>query len=296
MKEAAVQRRHNLYRDSIVLTNSDPNLHLLGESPQVDWAAKFGNNEPDGTVQERASTEGGGSGSRRRQVVSMIQLDGLPVAYESCLEVPGVDVIPEEDSKTTEETPEEHSEDEDTDQVPMSPDSVDEIRDLINPVVEVALPVSEEEKIRKTNVTQPTKGKLITEDGVQEDVTHITTVVDGAPKKSFRDKKSPQTDIQKLLGNGEQEGTVENQEEDDAKDKTQPEVQEDESATTVEIPVAESGSESPQVPTDSSSREDSGFQSPSNLESDDSVPQPITNGLNGEDKVIDPAEVEVLLA
>ena len=42
VKEAAGQRRHNLYRDSMVLTNSDPNLHLLGEQPGVDWAAQLG--------------------------------------------------------------------------------------------------------------------------------------------------------------------------------------------------------------------------------------------------------------
>ncbi|XP_010123619.1 PREDICTED: niban-like protein 1, partial [Chlamydotis macqueenii] len=30
VKEAAVQRKHNLYRDSMVMHNSDPNLHLLG--------------------------------------------------------------------------------------------------------------------------------------------------------------------------------------------------------------------------------------------------------------------------
>ncbi|CAF90771.1 unnamed protein product, partial [Tetraodon nigroviridis] len=50
VKEAAVQRRHNLYRDSLVLTNSDPNLQLLGESNS---------------------------------------LDGVTLPYESCLEVPG---------------------------------------------------------------------------------------------------------------------------------------------------------------------------------------------------------------
>uniref|UniRef100_A0AAQ5ZQ45 PH domain-containing protein n=1 Tax=Amphiprion ocellaris TaxID=80972 RepID=A0AAQ5ZQ45_AMPOC len=109
VKEAAVQRRHNLYRDSIILTNSDPNLHLLGETPGVDWAAKFGGEEPDGSVE----AEERGSGRRRKQVVSMIQLDGFTLPYESCLEVPGD---------------------------PKSPDSVNEIRDLINPVVEVVLP------------------------------------------------------------------------------------------------------------------------------------------------------------
>ncbi|XP_064210526.1 protein Niban 2b isoform X1 [Anguilla rostrata] len=104
VKEAAVQRRHNLYRDSIVLTNSDPNLHLLGEKSPIDWAGEYG-----GEGKEAEEKEGGEGGDvnaevgvtqkRRRvkQVVSMIQLDGAPLLpHESCLEVPGVDGIPEE--------------------------------------------------------------------------------------------------------------------------------------------------------------------------------------------------------
>lgn len=66
MKEAAVQRRHNLYRDSIVLSNSDPNLHLLGETPSIDWAGEFGG------AQEEAED---GKTRRMKQVVSMIQVD-----------------------------------------------------------------------------------------------------------------------------------------------------------------------------------------------------------------------------
>uniref|UniRef100_A0A669CD46 Niban apoptosis regulator 2a n=1 Tax=Oreochromis niloticus TaxID=8128 RepID=A0A669CD46_ORENI len=97
VKEAAVQRRHNLYRDSIILTNSDPNLHLLGENPQVDWATKFGGDEPEGPVS--SADEGRVFGRRRKQVVSMIQPDGVPLPYESCLEVPGVELIPEEDAE-----------------------------------------------------------------------------------------------------------------------------------------------------------------------------------------------------
>ncbi|KAJ8379687.1 hypothetical protein SKAU_G00004650 [Synaphobranchus kaupii] len=100
VKEAAVQRRHNLYRDSIVLTNSDPNLHLLGDKSPIDWAAQYGG---EGTEEEEEggedNAEGGQTQKRRRvkQVVSMIQLDGAPLLpHESCLEVPGVDGIPEE--------------------------------------------------------------------------------------------------------------------------------------------------------------------------------------------------------
>ncbi|KAI2664719.1 Protein Niban 2 [Labeo rohita] len=105
VKEAAVQRRHNLYRDSIVLTNSDPNLHLLGENPPIDWAEEYGGgqeevegeNAGDPEVQKRR---------RMKQVVSMIQIEGdtsgLP--NESCLEVPAVGSIPEEEPEVRSDT------------------------------------------------------------------------------------------------------------------------------------------------------------------------------------------------
>ncbi|KAJ8263380.1 hypothetical protein COCON_G00158370 [Conger conger] len=102
VKEAAVQRRHNLYRDSIVLTNSDPNLHLLGEKSPIDWAGQYGGEgkeEEEEEGEEEGNAEGATTQKRRRvkQVVSMIQIDGAPfLPYESCLEVPGVDGIPEE--------------------------------------------------------------------------------------------------------------------------------------------------------------------------------------------------------
>uniref|UniRef100_A0AAX7U505 Niban 1/2/3 domain-containing protein n=1 Tax=Astatotilapia calliptera TaxID=8154 RepID=A0AAX7U505_ASTCA len=159
VKEAAVQRRHNLYRDSIILTNSDPNLHLLGENPQVDWATKFGGDEPEGSVS--SADEGRGFGRRRKQVVSMIQLDGN-----------------EEDQLGKAE-----------DLSPKSPDSVNEIRDLINPVVEVAVPVSKEQS-EVTNKTEATTGSISVEDGVEEGVTHVTTVVETVPKGSLGEKTS----------------------------------------------------------------------------------------------------------
>ncbi|CAF92560.1 unnamed protein product, partial [Tetraodon nigroviridis] len=87
VKEAAVQRRHNLYRDSLVLTNSDPNLQLLGESNSVEWSTKFGGEAPDRSV-NAGEAQGEASSRRRKQVVSMIQLDGVTLPYESCLEVP----------------------------------------------------------------------------------------------------------------------------------------------------------------------------------------------------------------
>ncbi|XP_068455021.1 protein Niban 2b [Clinocottus analis] len=71
VKEAAVQRRHNLYRDSLVLGGSDPSLLLLADEASAHRAA-------------REHTEGGGGpsqkrGGRMKQVVSMIQTDGSPV-------------------------------------------------------------------------------------------------------------------------------------------------------------------------------------------------------------------------
>ncbi|XP_047425530.1 protein Niban 2a [Mugil cephalus] len=305
VKEAAVQRRHNLYRDSIVLTNSDPNLHLLGENPQVDWAAKFGVDEPEGSVggeEERL----GGSGRRRRQVVSMIQLEGVPLPYESCLEVPGVELIPEEDAEGLECKDEDNDEEEEDQGLPLgpkSPDSVNEIRDLINPMVEVEVEVSDEKQSDLTNGTESVSGKIIAEDGMQEDVTHVTTVVDDVPRKSPREKTSPQTILRELMGNKNQEADKERQEEaaiKDAIEEIEIAVQEVDSDQIAEASAADSDYESSPLPpmallaTDS--RNDSGFQSPTGEALEEGGPHQITNGMNGEDKIIDPIEVEVILA
>ncbi|KAM4577645.1 protein Niban 2b [Odontesthes bonariensis] len=110
VKEAAVQRRHNLYRDSIVLGNSDPSLHLLGENPSIDWAGEYrgAKDEAEGPGED---TEGDGEGGhaecqkrrRMKQVVSMIQEEGSPEPSESSLEVPGISVILEEVTRDGEE-------------------------------------------------------------------------------------------------------------------------------------------------------------------------------------------------
>lgn len=114
MKEAAVQRRHNLYRDSIVLGNSDPSLHLLEENPSIDWAGEYGaQEEVDG-----AGEDGEGKGDseeyqkrkRMKQVVSMIQAEGSPIlSDESSMEVSGIGGIPEEDEEEEQEGGEEDS-------------------------------------------------------------------------------------------------------------------------------------------------------------------------------------------
>ncbi|XP_030274018.1 protein Niban 2b isoform X3 [Sparus aurata] len=125
VKEAAVQRRHNLYRDSIVLSNSDPSLHLLGENPSIDWAGEYGGTqeEVDDTGEDAEGDAEGQvevSNKRRRvkQVVSMIQIEGSPaLPSESCMEVPGVNDILEEDGEEEEEDEEEENSD-----VKASPD------------------------------------------------------------------------------------------------------------------------------------------------------------------------------
>lgn len=185
---------------------------------------------------------------------------------------------------------------------PKSPDSVNEIRDLINPVVEMVLPASEENLSDDSDETEPPISTITLEDGVQEDVTHITTVVEDVPRKSLRDKSSPQSLLQQLKGSRKKKVDPDHQEETAIKnaiDKTETAVQEDDSERIAEVSAAESDCESspkPLLSTDTSSHGDSGFQSPTNEGLDEGEPQPITNGFNGEDKIIDPIDVEVTLA
>lgn len=74
VKEAAVQRKHNLYRDSMVMHNSDPNLHLLGEGIPIDWGEEYsGQPEAELAADKRR---------RAKQVVSVIQDDEGALPYE----------------------------------------------------------------------------------------------------------------------------------------------------------------------------------------------------------------------
>ncbi|KAK5622675.1 Protein Niban 2 [Crenichthys baileyi] len=102
VKEAAVQRRHNLYRDSIVLSNSDPSLHLLGENPSIDWAEKYGGKQGEEEELEEVDGKWADSQKRRRvkQVVSMIQVEGSSELFK---EAPTIDVILEETDGAGEE-------------------------------------------------------------------------------------------------------------------------------------------------------------------------------------------------
>ncbi|ELW62020.1 Niban-like protein 1 [Tupaia chinensis] len=101
VKEAAVQRKHNLYRDSMVMHNSDPNLHLLAEGAPIDWGEEYGDSSPSPGTPEAATL----SEKRRRakQVVSLIQDEEAELPFEAG---------PEPSS-------------------PVSPDSVTELRGLL---------------------------------------------------------------------------------------------------------------------------------------------------------------------
>uniref|UniRef100_A0A8C7MP38 Niban apoptosis regulator 2a n=1 Tax=Oncorhynchus kisutch TaxID=8019 RepID=A0A8C7MP38_ONCKI len=300
VKDAAVQKKHNLYRDSMILTNSDPNLHLLGENPSVDWATQFrgGNEEPEGAL-----GGGGQSSRRRRQVVSMIQLDEMgPLPYESCLEVPGVDFIPEEGEIEEVEVKAQEPKEQKTPTEPDSPDSVQEICYHSKPVVEMMVSASEEDFAVLTNGTGTLK------DGKEEEVTLITTVVEEMHRKS------PQEVNEQLVETGspyqEAEGGLQEKgepaiegkgEEDEAAIKNAIQeieiaVQEEDGERITEC-VVDSDAElaPPLVDSSPSGHDDGGFQPPTNEALNEGKAQPILDALKTEDTVVDPGEVVVVL-
>ncbi|NXN39300.1 NIBL1 protein, partial [Rhinoptilus africanus] len=113
VKEAAVQRKHNLYRDSMVLHNSDPNLHLLGEGIPMDWGEEHsGQPEAEAAADKRR---------RAKQVVSVIQDDEGVLPYEV-----GAEELLQPSSPQPRE-PEEP----DPGAPPSSPDGVEEIREAL---------------------------------------------------------------------------------------------------------------------------------------------------------------------
>ncbi|XP_056288839.1 protein Niban 2a [Pseudoliparis swirei] len=288
VKEAAVQRRHNLYRDSIILTSSDANLHLLEESPQVDWANKFGADDPEG---DGGGSEGGLSSSRRRQVVSMISLDGIPLSFESCLEVPGVEIIPEEAGEASEGA--EAAAD------PGSPDCVTGIRDLINPTVNLTpLPASEESDGTDGGTEASEDGERAvedvhreTEEADEEEEEHREEAA--AVKNAIEEHREEEAAVKNAIEeHREEEAAVKN-----AIEEIEMAAQEDDGERMGE--AAESECErSAAAASDSSSRSDSGFQSPASVGPEEGEePRPITNGLDAEDKAIDPpAGVEAVVA
>ncbi|XP_020821413.1 protein Niban 2 [Phascolarctos cinereus] len=130
VKEAAVQRKHNLYRDSMVMHNSDPNLHLLAEGVPIDWGEEYSSGSPgeaDLSAEKRR---------RAKQVVSVIHDDEAGLPYEPCPEMlspggPEKEPIP----------------------YPASPDSVTELRGLLVKELQVESPQSVAEPL--TNGTSP---------------------------------------------------------------------------------------------------------------------------------------------
>lgn len=258
VKEAAIQRRHNLYRDSIVLGNSDPNLYLMEEN-SIDWAGQYGGGDGGGGDRIR----------RRRQIVSMIQVEGMAsMPYGSCLEVPGVEEIPEENEMQTDEDLEEEPVIDNnlhkqpiisivskTLEEPASPDDVQQIRQLIRPVLEVVLPSSEDPGPVLTN------GMLRLEEG--EEIEAITTEEEAMPKDS-----AIASAIQEL-----------------------------EKAVQEEECNLDSDVEFPQASVESSPRhhDDSGFQSPTNDHGEEEDHQPSTAQLKGEAEPVDPELVMVML-
>ncbi|NXV84741.1 NIBL1 protein, partial [Calonectris borealis] len=110
VKEAAVQRKHNLYRDSMVMHNSDPNLHLLGEGIPIDWGEEYsGQPEAEPAADKRR---------RAKQVVSVIQDDEGVLPYEV-----GTDAVLQPGSPQPREP--------DPGAPPSSPDGVEEIREAL---------------------------------------------------------------------------------------------------------------------------------------------------------------------
>ncbi|NP_001180968.2 protein Niban 2 [Macaca mulatta] len=105
VKEAAVQRKHNLYRDSMVMHNSDPNLHLLAEGAPIDWGEEYSNSGGGGSPSPSTPEAATLSEKRRRakQVVSVVQDEEVGLPFEASPESPS----------------------------PASPDSVTEIQGLL---------------------------------------------------------------------------------------------------------------------------------------------------------------------
>ncbi|XP_047380533.1 protein Niban 2 [Sciurus carolinensis] len=109
VKEAAVQRKHNLFRDSMVMHSSDPNLHLLAEGAPIDWGEEYGGSGGDGG--DGSSSPGAPEAAtlsekrrRAKQVMSVVQDEEAGLPFQAGSEPPS----------------------------PASPDSVAELRGLLS--------------------------------------------------------------------------------------------------------------------------------------------------------------------
>ncbi|XP_042335370.1 protein Niban 2 [Sceloporus undulatus] len=142
VKEAAVQRKHNLYRDSIVMHNSDPNLHLLGEGTPINWGEEFGSQEESDPADEKQR--------RAKQVVSVIHTDeGTPSYDVTSLEASPDATEPEESEGGPTPTQ-------------GSPSSLKELRTMLVKEFHVESPVAvggkAEEPLSNGTIIQESKG------------------------------------------------------------------------------------------------------------------------------------------
>lgn len=261
----------------------------------MEWSSKFGGDELEGSVNAGEVREEGSS-RRRKQVVSMIQLDGVPLPYESCLEVPGVELIAEEDAEMTDLADgADDSEELNPSDDPKSPDSVNEIRGLINPMLEMVLPAAErnQKEALKHTQTEIRTGTVIMDDGLEEDITHVTTKLDTFSRASVKDKSSPQAILQELKVIKKHEADKPEQMAVESAIEEM-EIQKDAGEQTSEVSAAESDTESsPKSPlvTDSSLGSDSGFQSLTSKVMEEVDPLPLKASLNQEEKIAGPVDM-----
>ncbi|CAN9512745.1 unnamed protein product [Ophioblennius macclurei] len=236
VKEAAVQRRHNLYRDSIVLGNSDPNLQLLGDSPSIDWAGEYGGpgEEGDGDDEESQKKR------RMKQVVSMIQVeDATVLPAESCMEVPGVNDIQEE---------EEEEEEDDDDEVSVSPEATATVP-AAPPAGMSNGPVVKEEPKPKENVQEQVPEQEAAVDGAVKEVekheveAKDNQQVEAAKESQQVEKVEVEKDSQQVEATKESQRVEKEVKEDcqqvEAKDSQQVEAEEDSQQVKVETEMEE---------------------------------------------------------
>lgn len=294
VKEAAVQRRHNLYRDSIVLTNSDPNLHLLEENPPIDWAGEYGGGQAE--VDGEQGGEGDALAQKRRrmkQVVSMIQEDGT-VLPESCLEVPGVEDIPEEESEGDSDTKSSSASEK---EVPTGASAKEEVAVATSKDMASALPngtTIKEEKTTNPSVQEgeprspDTESKLAIESAIQE-IEDAVQEEESAQNGEINEPTSEEKEQTATLINEEAESAPEGQTESKPEPSsnleskiTPPETEEHQTKAEepTSLPTQEQSHEPElqQSTPDSSSphHDDSGFQSPANEVAEEEEPQAAT--------------------
>ncbi|XP_003228017.1 protein Niban 2 [Anolis carolinensis] len=152
VKEAAVQRKHNLYRDSIVMHNSDPNLHLLGEDKPINWGEEFGEGDSDQLDEKQR---------RAKQVVSVIHTDEGNVPYD----VTSLEMSPDaSEPEELENSP-----------TPGSPNSLKELRTMLVKEFQVESPIAvagkAEEQLSNGTIIQESKVVAEGKAGEPEQVT-----------------------------------------------------------------------------------------------------------------------------